>query len=172
MLATWLNEQAVTAYQLIKSESKEFTSEVVYKLAAVSLIVCLRVLTMVCSLKPSTATLHTSSGKFTHHWGKPEQNVLFFQFWKWLLKHTNLPLRINEVFLILILINTKKKCTKCKCNPPTVSQIYRPSGYKTHVNARWKESDPVSTVSQRHKDSQSVNNEEMQRWMKGWMKKY
>lgn len=109
MLATWLNEQAVTAYQLIKSESKEFTSEVVYKLAAVSLKVCLRVLTMVCSLKPSTATLHTSSGKFTHHWGKPEQNVLFFQFWKWLLKHTNLPLRINEVFLILILINTKKK---------------------------------------------------------------
>lgn len=58
MLATWLNEQAVTAYQLIKSESKEFTSEVVYKLAAVSLIVCLRVLTMVCSLEAQYS--HTS----------------------------------------------------------------------------------------------------------------
>lgn len=58
MLATWLNEQAVTAYQLIKSESKEFTSEVVYKLAAVSLKVCLRVLTMVCSLEAQYS--HTS----------------------------------------------------------------------------------------------------------------
>lgn len=45
-------------------------------------------------------------------------------------------------------VNQTLTVTKCKCNPPTVSHIYKPSGYKAHVNARWKESDPVGAVSQ------------------------
>lgn len=172
MLATWLNEQAVTAYQLIKSESKEFTSEVVYKLAAVSLIVCLRFWRWCVHWSPVQP--HFIPHQENSHIIEANQNKMFYfsNSGNGFCKIPISPWGSMKYFWFWFWLTLKKKCTKCKCNPPTVSQIYRPSGYKTHVNARWKESDPVSTVCQRHKDSQSVNNEEMQRWMKGWMKKY
>ena len=54
--ASYMTKWASAAYQLMKSD-KEFTSEVVYKLATVSLKVCVQFWPWCVHKKPSTATV-------------------------------------------------------------------------------------------------------------------
>lgn len=118
MLATWLNEQAVTAYQLIKSESKEFTSEVVYKLAAVSLIVCLRFWRWCVHWSPvqphfiphqeNSHIIEANQNKMFYFsnsgngfWNipiSPWGSMKYFWFWFWLTLKKNLP-SVNVIHL-------------------------------------------------------------------------